>query len=70
MSQRIYEYRSGFGSTAIALVQAFFESDKTGQYDTDEQRQEFAGDMLDDLQFLYADANRKVGCLLPKFISH
>lgn len=52
MSQRFSEWRSSFGSAAIAIVNAFFD-DNDDYRDSDMMRQEFATHMLDKLRFVY-----------------
>jgi hypothetical protein len=54
--QRISDtWRSVIGSTAIAVVNAYMEADKT--LDSDEDRQKFAEEGLKDLKFLYSNTN-------------
>lgn len=49
-------WRTTFGSCAIAILNAFFDSvDK--YHDSDESRQQFASHMLKDFRFIYAKAN-------------
>jgi len=54
--QRVYEWRAAFGSTALAMVNNFFDSDKEGRYDTDERRQEYASAALHGYAFIYSKA--------------
>ena len=54
--QRVYEWRAAFGSTALAVVNNFFDSDKEGRYDTDELRQEYASAALHGHAFIYSKA--------------
>ena len=49
--QRVCEWRGGFGSTALAFLNAFFATNKG--YETDELRKEFAQDKLRNFKFLY-----------------
>lgn len=52
--QRVSDtWRSVIGSTAIAIVNAFFESNK--DLESDEDCKAFAADGLNDLKFLYAN---------------
>ncbi|KAH7917558.1 hypothetical protein BV22DRAFT_1135311 [Leucogyrophana mollusca] len=55
--QRIYEWRSGFGSTALTVVNSFFASDK--HFEGNAARQQYARSTLKDLAFLYANADLK-----------
>jgi hypothetical protein len=56
--QRIYEWRSGFGSSAICIINSFFASDvHEGNFDTNEARVTFSELMLDKLRFTYSMAD-------------
>jgi hypothetical protein len=61
-AQRISDtWRSRIGSTAIAIINSFFDS--AGAFETDESRREFARNALEKFDFIYDDAtssNRKV----------
>jgi hypothetical protein len=60
-SQRACEWRGGFGSTALAFLNAFFATNKG--YETDKLHKQFAQDRLRNFKFLYEYAtgeNRKV----------
>jgi hypothetical protein len=49
-------WRSRISSAALSAVNAFFESDEAPfDFSTNESRQAFAEDTLDNLAFLYAD---------------
>jgi hypothetical protein len=52
--QRTYEWRSGFGSTALAVLVSFFDTSK--DFETNDQRRTFAENMTKDLRFIYAEA--------------
>ncbi|EGO01101.1 hypothetical protein SERLA73DRAFT_151647 [Serpula lacrymans var. lacrymans S7.3] len=52
-SQRLSEWQSGFGSTAMAMVEHFFESDPA--YTTYHARQEFASEVLTGFAYLYEE---------------
>ncbi|EGO19364.1 hypothetical protein SERLADRAFT_443419 [Serpula lacrymans var. lacrymans S7.9] len=52
-SQRLLEWQSGFGSTAITMVEHFFESDPA--YTTYHTCQEFASEILTDFAYLYEE---------------
>jgi hypothetical protein len=48
-------WRTTFGSCAIAILNAFFDS--VDKYrDSDERRQQFASDMLENFRFIYSKA--------------
>jgi hypothetical protein len=52
----VHEWRSNCGSTAVAMVNAFFDSDDVADaYATDDARVRFAEHMLDKFRFLYQD---------------
>lgn len=52
------EWRSTFGSAAIAMINALFESNKNNEaVQTDEDRVEYAKHMLENLRFLYSTAD-------------
>jgi hypothetical protein len=53
-NQRVYEWRGAFGSTAISVLNSFFDS--VQGYETDEDRVEFATNQLTNLSFLYLEA--------------
>jgi hypothetical protein len=56
--QRISDtWRSHIGSTAISVINAFFDSvDVAEEFTTNESRQEFAQNGLENFAFLYSDA--------------
>ena len=56
VTQRLNEWRSTFGSTAIAVLDTFFGL--SGQ-DTLAERQDFANYMLKNKTFLYSEPNKK-----------
>jgi hypothetical protein len=73
--QRIYEWRSGFGSSAICIVNAFFESDghEEEMFDTNTARASFSEFMLDKLRFTYSKAagdDQKVCLSLLEILTH
>jgi hypothetical protein len=47
------------GSTAIAIVNSVYEN-SNDEFPTDDDRQEYAEQQLDDLEFLYGDTDSKV----------
>ena len=56
--QRIYEWRSGFGSSAICIINAFFTSSvHNGEFDTNEACVAFSKLMLENLHFTYSSAD-------------
>ncbi|KZT03382.1 uncharacterized protein LAESUDRAFT_716212 [Laetiporus sulphureus 93-53] len=60
-TQRLSEWRSGFGQTALRLLDTFFADDKENLYNTIEDRRDFAEYMLSKLRFTYehAEGNNK-----------
>jgi hypothetical protein len=62
-NQRVYEWRAAFGSTAIAIVNAFFNHHST--FDTAKARTDFAVKQIKNLAFLYhkAEGDDKTVCL-------
>ena len=48
------EWRGGFASAALAIVNAFFDAN---DYDSDESCQEFAASALESFEFLYRDVS-------------
>ena len=64
--QRLSEWQSTFGITALMIVRVFFDMNKK-DFPTDEERQQFAMDSIGDYAFLYAnvkvdDAGNVVRC--------
>ncbi|MGH7238925.1 MAG: hypothetical protein ACREHG_02545 [Candidatus Saccharimonadales bacterium] len=53
-NQRVYEWRAAFGSAALSIVNAFFESND--EFNTNEARVEFAEYQLKNFAFLYQKA--------------
>jgi hypothetical protein len=53
-NQRVYEWRNGFGSSALAIVNAFLDHHE--EFNSDDARAEFAETQLTDLAFLYEKA--------------
>jgi hypothetical protein len=51
-AQRIYEFRGGFGSSALTIITVFYEN--TENFETNETRVDFAEYMLEHLHFLYS----------------
>jgi hypothetical protein len=47
------------GSTAITIVNSVYEN-SNNKFPTDDDRQEYAKQQLDDLEFLYRDTDSKV----------
>ncbi|KAG1733930.1 uncharacterized protein EDB91DRAFT_1057236 [Suillus paluster] len=66
--QRIHEWRTIFGSTAISVLMAFFAS--VPQYDTQAACAEYAEYQLQDAHFIYKDANNddQPGAFLLEYI--
>lgn len=63
MNQRVCEWHSGFGSTALAMVNAFFKADPKS-FSTDESCEVFARSLLDEFTFLFGTVKQtknKVG---------
>jgi hypothetical protein len=56
--QRACEWCSGFGSTALAILQAFFVDN---EIDSDDACQEFVESALDNWAFLYREVYKKNG---------
>jgi hypothetical protein len=57
--QRVSDtWRSVIGSTAIAIVDGFFEANKN--LESDEDRKAYAADELKDLKFLYANTDSRI----------
>ena len=52
MNQRVCEWHNGFGSGALAILNAFFKEDKNG-LDSDDACRDFAKSMLDEFTFLF-----------------
>jgi hypothetical protein len=56
--QRIYEWRASFGSSAICILNAFFECDEhKEEFITNNLCIDFSKYMLKDLRFLYSTAD-------------
>ncbi|KZT06390.1 uncharacterized protein LAESUDRAFT_750170 [Laetiporus sulphureus 93-53] len=55
-TQRLSEWRSSFGSTALRILENFFIGDKENSYDNVEDRCEFTEYMLSKLRFTYEHA--------------
>jgi hypothetical protein len=56
-TQRITEWRSTFGSTAIAVVSAFFDNEKHAErFSTNESRSALATNQLQYYRFIFAEA--------------
>jgi hypothetical protein len=66
--QRIHEWRAGFGSTAVSVLMAYFAS--TPEYKTQEAREEYAEDQLQDCRFVYEDPDNEEqpGAFLSEYI--
>jgi len=57
--QRVSDsWRSTIGSAALAIVNAFFDANE--EFETNEARQEFATDMIENLGFLYENTDSEV----------
>jgi len=55
--QRLYDWRSGFGSVALTVIDAFFDSEINGTaFKTFAARKQYAQHQLEHLRFLYSDA--------------
>ena len=52
IDQRVCEWRGGFASAALSVVNAFFDDNK---YESDDSCQEFARSALESWEFLYRD---------------
>jgi hypothetical protein len=52
VNQRVCEWHGGFGSAALAIVNAFFK-DETNGFDSDDGCRNFAQSLLDDFTFLF-----------------
>jgi hypothetical protein len=50
----VCEWRSGFASAALTIVQAFYDDN---DFETDESRQAFARDALENYSFLYREVS-------------
>jgi hypothetical protein len=58
--QCVYDlWRATMGSTAIAIVNSVYEN-SNDKFPTEDDRQEYAEQQLDNLEFLYGDTNSKV----------
>jgi hypothetical protein len=56
--QRLYEWRASFGSTAMCIINAFFESNMhDDDFTTNDDRMAFSQYMLKNLRFLYLTAD-------------
>ncbi|KAG1751049.1 hypothetical protein EDB19DRAFT_1599400, partial [Suillus lakei] len=68
--QRIHEWHAAFGSTAVSILMAFFAS--TPEYKTQEAREEYAEDQLQDCRFVYEDPENEdqPGAFLSEYILH
>ncbi|KAG2029543.1 hypothetical protein BDR03DRAFT_880435 [Suillus americanus] len=66
--QRIQEWRAGFGSTAVSILMAYFAS--TPECKTQEAREEYAEDQLQDCRFVYEDPDNEEqpGAFLSEYI--
>ena len=53
-NQRVYEWRNSFGCTAVTILNSFFSDGE--DFSTDEDCAEFAQSMMQNLIFLYTDA--------------
>jgi hypothetical protein len=68
------EYHSGFASTALALLQAFYDDN---DFETDEAHQEFAWEALENYTFLYHEVSMQKNevshwscCQMPPELIH
>ncbi|KAG2126211.1 hypothetical protein DEU56DRAFT_743133 [Suillus clintonianus] len=68
VSQRIHEWRASFGSTANTVLIAFFVS--TPEYKTQEARDEYAEEQLEECRFVYEDPENEEqpGAFLSEYI--
>ncbi|KAG1889157.1 hypothetical protein F4604DRAFT_1673857 [Suillus subluteus] len=64
----IHEWRAAFGSTAVSVLMAYFTS--TPKYKTQEAREEYAEDQLQDCRFVYEDPDNEEqpGAFLSEYI--
>jgi hypothetical protein len=60
--QRMSEWRSSFGSTALVAINNFFKGDNE-LFGTDDKRAEFAKDSLETLSYLYAKTDNATVCI-------
>jgi hypothetical protein len=58
VNQRVCEWHSGFGSAALAIVNAFFKDDING-FNSDESCKDFAKSLLDEFTFLFGSVTVK-----------
>lgn len=67
--QRLSEWRSKMGSAGLAIVNSLLDMidiDEPEKNDTDEKRQEYCQDLLDDLKFVWGEwVSETVRFLLP-----
>jgi hypothetical protein len=67
IDQRVCEWRSGFASAALSIVNAYF--DDNDDYESNDSRQEFAESALESYTFLYreisTDKNGEVSFSFP-----
>lgn len=61
IDQRVWEWRGGFASAALSIVNAYFDDN---DFDSDESRREFATSALESWAFLYRDISIKDGEVL------
>ena len=55
--QRLYDWRSGFGSVALSVIDAFFDSEINGTlFKSFAARKQYAQHQLKHLRFLYSEA--------------
>ncbi|KAG0700193.1 hypothetical protein DFH29DRAFT_1001283 [Suillus ampliporus] len=68
VSQRVHEWRASFGSTANSVLIAFFAS--TPEYKTQEAREEYAEEQLEECRFVYEDPDNEEqpGAFLSEYI--
>jgi hypothetical protein len=64
-TQRTHEWRSSFGSTAVAMFAAFFSSAPEERYASDESRAEFATKLLKNLAFVFEKTDGDNPSVLP-----
>ena len=67
VDQRVCEWRSGFASAALSIVNAFFDHN---EYDSDNCRQEFAASALKSWAFLYREVAIKDGEVSIPFLEY
>ncbi|KAG2116275.1 hypothetical protein DEU56DRAFT_172235 [Suillus clintonianus] len=67
-SQKIHEWRAGFGSAAVTVLMTFLTS--MPEYNTQAARKEYAEYQLEDLRFIYEDPDNEEqpGAFLSEFI--